>query len=168
MALIRGVEHKLKNFQDLLEILSDLRKEGKKIVWTNGVFDILHKGHVRHLMSCKAQDNEVLVVGLNSDSSARELKGPDRPKMPEDERAEIISALGCVDYVTIFRELSPAKHIEAIKPEIYAKGEYNLETMNQEERKIVEGYEGKIIFTGDKVNSTTDIINKIRADNKNK
>lgn len=163
-----GVKEKLKNFEDLFKIVIDLKKQGKKIVWTNGCFDILHKGHVNHLNE-SSQQGDILIIGLNSDSSTRALKGPERPKMPQDERAELLSSFGSVDYIIIYDELSPAKYIASFMPDVYVKGgEYNIDTCNQDERKIVEAYGGKIVFTSDKVNSTTSIIERIKKEINNK
>ncbi len=98
-----------------------LRREGKKIVFTNGCFDILHVGHVRYLQAARDL-GDVLVLALNSDSSVRSIKGEKRPVVPEGERAEVISALKCVDYVTLFGEDTPLALIELLKPDILVKG----------------------------------------------
>ena len=98
-----------------------LRAEGKRIVFTNGVFDILHVGHVRYLEAARAL-GDVLFVGINSDASVRRLKGPTRPINQEDERAEVIAALRCVEAVCIFTEDTPHALIEAVRPLIHAKG----------------------------------------------
>lgn len=98
-----------------------LRKSGKRIVFTNGCFDLLHIGHVRYLERAGAL-GDVLVIGVNSDRSVRKLKGSGRPLMPEGERAEILAALSFVDYVTIFGEDTPAELIEKIKPDVLVKG----------------------------------------------
>lgn len=98
-----------------------LRKSGKRIVFTNGCFDLLHIGHVRYLERAGSL-GDVLVVGVNSDRSVRKLKGSGRPLMPEGERAEILAALSFVDYVTIFEEDTPAELIEKIKPDVLVKG----------------------------------------------
>ncbi|MDP8247743.1 MAG: D-glycero-beta-D-manno-heptose 1-phosphate adenylyltransferase [Candidatus Tritonobacter lacicola] len=98
-----------------------LRKSGKRIVFTNGCFDLLHIGHVRYLERAGSL-GDVLVVGVNSDRSVRKLKGSGRPLMPEGERAEILAALSFVDYVTIFGEDTPAELIEKIKPDVLVKG----------------------------------------------
>lgn len=98
-----------------------LRGEGKRVVFTNGVFDILHVGHVRYLQAARAL-GDALLVGVNSDASVRRLKGPTRPLNPEDERAEVIAALSCVDGVCVFGEDTPHALIEAVRPNIHAKG----------------------------------------------
>lgn len=101
--------------------LPKLRKKRKKVVFTNGCFDIIHAGHVRYLSKARSL-GDVLVLGLNSDSSVRSIKGPLRPIVPEGERAEVLSALSCIDYIVLFGNPTPLKLIEAIKPDILAKG----------------------------------------------
>jgi D-beta-D-heptose 7-phosphate kinase/D-beta-D-heptose 1-phosphate adenosyltransferase len=131
-------------------------------VWTNGCFDIIHAGHVLYLERA-AREGDVLVVGLNSDASVRALKGPSRPIVPEDERALIISALGAVGFVALFEDVSPLAAIEALRPDVYVKGgDYTIETINQDERKLVEGYGGRIaIIPGVDGRSTTNIIRRL-------
>jgi D-glycero-beta-D-manno-heptose 1-phosphate adenylyltransferase len=107
--------------EDLLEIIKPLAGCGQKIVFTNGCFDILHTGHVRYLSAAKAQ-GDVLVVGLNSDLSVRNIKGEKRPILDQNERAEIIAALACVNYVTIFDALDPLDLVTAIGPDVIVKG----------------------------------------------
>jgi rfaE bifunctional protein nucleotidyltransferase chain/domain len=98
-----------------------LRAEGKRVVFTNGVFDILHVGHVRYLEQARAL-GDVLFLGLNSDASVRRLKGPTRPINPEGERAEVVAALRCVEAVCIFGEDTPHALIEVVRPHVHAKG----------------------------------------------
>ncbi len=98
-----------------------LRDTGRRIVFTNGVFDILHVGHVRYLEAARAL-GDTLLVGVNSDASVRRLKGPERPLNPQDERAEVLAALRCVDGVCVFEEDTPHALIEAVRPAIHAKG----------------------------------------------
>lgn len=120
---------KIVNKEEIINIVKNLKKENKKTVFTNGCFDILHVGHVRYLKASK-KCGDVLIVGVNSDSSVKNLKGPTRPINNENDRAEIISELGFVDYVILFSENSPAKLLEEIKPDIYTKGaDYTLETL---------------------------------------
>ncbi len=144
--LIEGEHKKLKSLEQIKGIVDSEKSKGKKVVWTNGCFDILHKGHVRYL--AKARElGDLLVVGLNSDKSVRELKGKDRPIMSQDDRAEILSCLEQVDYVTIFSEKTARNCLKTIQPDIYVKGnDYSLESMDQEERKIIEDYGGKMSF----------------------
>jgi D-beta-D-heptose 7-phosphate kinase/D-beta-D-heptose 1-phosphate adenosyltransferase len=102
-------------------LAADLRRAGKQVVFTNGVFDILHPGHIRYLKAARSH-GDVLIVGVNSDRSVRANKGPGRPVIPEEERAEVLSALACVDAVVIFEEPTPAAIIEAIQPDVLVKG----------------------------------------------
>jgi len=112
---------KIEKREDLQRIIRDLKVKGKRIVFTNGCFDLLHIGHVRYLEEAKSL-GDILVVGVNSDASVRSLKGPNRPILPEEERAEILSGLGCVDYVTIFDEPTPSNLISLLLPHILVKG----------------------------------------------
>ena len=98
-----------------------LRACGKRVVFTNGVFDILHVGHVRYLQAARTL-GDALLVGINADASVRRLKGPTRPLNPEDERAEVIASLACVDGVCLFAEDTPEEMIRAVRPNIHAKG----------------------------------------------
>src|SRR5262249_14196872 len=106
---------------EAVELVRRSREEGKKIVFTNGVFDLLHPGHVRYLRHARGL-GDALIVGLNSDRSVRNVKGPERPITPELERAEILAALACVDAVAIFDEETPFEIISAIQPDILVKG----------------------------------------------
>ncbi len=115
------MKQKIKARKELLGIINDLKAEGKRVVFTNGCFDLLHIGHIRYLEEAKAL-GDVLVVGVNSDASVRKLKGPKRPVLPEAERAEILSGLGCVDYITLFDEMDPLKLITSLQPNVLVKG----------------------------------------------
>ena len=115
------MKQKIKTRKELLRIIKDLKAKGKRIVFTNGCFDLLHIGHVRYLEKAKGL-GDVLFGGVNSDSSIRKLKGPKRPILSEEERAEILSGLGCVDYVTLFDEIDPLKLITSLQPDVLAKG----------------------------------------------
>ena len=115
--------------KEIIEIVRKGQTEGKTFVATNGCFDILHVGHVRYLQKTKALADYSIVM-LNSDKSVKMIKGEDRPINNEQDRAELLSALSCVDYVVLFEEKSPAALLEAIKPDIYTKGaDYTLETL---------------------------------------
>jgi len=107
--------------EEFAALADTLRARGKRVVFTNGVFDILHVGHVRYLQAARAL-GDALLVGVNADASVRRLKGPTRPLNPEDERAEVIAALACVDGVCLFEEDTPHALIEAVRPAIHAKG----------------------------------------------
>jgi rfaE bifunctional protein nucleotidyltransferase chain/domain len=112
---------KIINLKDLLEKISLFHRRDKKIVFTNGCFDIMHVGHVRYLIAAKAK-GEILVVGLNSDKSVNAIKGEKKPIICESQRAEVLAGLCCVDYITIFDEPDPLKLIQAIKPDVLVKG----------------------------------------------
>jgi len=115
------MKEKIKKREELLGIIKDLKAKGKRIVFTNGCFDLLHVGHVRYLEEAKTL-GDILVVGVNSDASVRKLKGPKRPVLPAEERTEILSGLGCVDYVTTFDELDPLALITSLQPNVLVKG----------------------------------------------
>lgn len=154
------MKDKIKKRDELCQIVKTLKENGKKIVFTNGCFDILHIGHIRYLEKAKSL-GDILIVGLNSDSSVQIIKGPLRPIIPQQERAEILSALSCVDYVTIFDEETPYKLISMILPHILVKGgDWTKETTIGKE--VVEREGGEVIilpFVGGV--STTNIINAI-------
>ncbi len=140
------------------------RSAGRRVVLTNGVFDLLHTGHIHALQAARAQ-GDALVVALNSDASVRELKGPTRPVQSEAERAYALGALSCVDGVVIFREKRLTAEIRALRPEVYAKsGDYTLEKMNQEERAELERIGARIVFVPFLAGfSTTGLIARIKA-----
>src|SRR5439155_25829994 len=121
--------------EELEQRANKLRAAGKKIVASNGCFDLLHVGHVRYLNAARAF-GDALIVGINGDSSVRELKGAGRPINRENDRAEIVAALECVDLVTIFLEVRATRFLELASPHIYVKGgDYNRDTLNAEERQ---------------------------------
>ena len=150
----------LKTQDEIIKIVRNGQAEGKTFVVTNGCFDILHVGHVRYLQKTKDYADNLIVM-LNSDYSVKSIKGPERPINCEEDRAEILSALSCVDYVVLFDEKSPAKLLEDIKPNVYTKGaDYTLETLP--ERDVVLRNNIKVEFI-DFVEgkSTTNVIKKI-------
>jgi D-beta-D-heptose 7-phosphate kinase/D-beta-D-heptose 1-phosphate adenosyltransferase len=106
---------------ELKATVDRLKREGKKVVFTNGCFDILHAGHTRYLREARKL-GDALILALNSDSSVRSIKGPMRPIVPESERAEVVGALDSVDYVTVFDELTPLELIEFLRPDVIVKG----------------------------------------------
>jgi D-glycero-beta-D-manno-heptose 1-phosphate adenylyltransferase len=136
------------------------RSKGKKIVLANGCFDLFHVGHIRYLQGAK-ELGDILIVGINSDDQVRKLKGLKRPFMPENERAEIIDALACVDYVTVFTEPTVTELIRAVRPDFHAKGtDYTPETVP--EKDIVAEYGGQVKIVGDPKNhSSTDLLIKV-------
>jgi D-glycero-beta-D-manno-heptose 1-phosphate adenylyltransferase len=154
---------KLCGWPELLARRAEWRASGQTVVWTNGCFDLLHAGHVKSLLAARKL-GDVLVVGLNSDSSVRQLKGPGRPIMLEAERAEILAAMACVDAVLIFDELTPEHALERLQPEIHCKGaDYGRTGKPVPEAKIVEAYGGRVAFLPMLQGlSTTDIVEQIR------
>ena len=128
---------------ELASILQQTRASGDVVVTTNGCFDVLHLGHLRYLQAAR-QLGDLLVVAVNSDNSVRQLKGENRPLVPEEERAEMLAGLECVDYVVIFPELTPIDLLAELKPNIHVKGgDYKLEQLI--ERDVVEANGGKVI-----------------------
>ncbi len=148
----------------LIEAVNNLRSNEKTVVLANGCFDLFHVGHVRYLQGARAI-GDVLVVGINSDRQTRELKGPNRPFMPENERAEIVSSLRCVDLVTIFDEPTVKELIRAIRPDFHAKGtDYTTDTVP--EREIIRELGGRVVIVGDrKDHSSTELIEAVRDRN---
>lgn len=136
------------------------RQNKRKIVLANGCFDLFHVGHIRYLAGAKAL-GDYLVVGINSDEQVRRLKGERRPFMPARERAEIVSALRFVDYVTIFSEPTVEELIRALRPDIHAKGtDYTIESVP--ERDIIREYGGRVAIVGDpKDHSSTELIHRV-------
>ena len=129
---------KIVELEQVSRYCEKLRAAGKKLVATNGCFDLLHVGHVRYLQAARAL-GDFLAVGLNGDSSVRELKGSGRPVTTESDRAELLAALQCIDLVTVFPELRATQFIAAVRPAIYVKGgDYSSETLNEEERALLK------------------------------
>lgn len=153
----------LVNRNEIRALINKIHKEGKTVVTTNGCFDILHVGHVRYLEKTKTF-GDYLVVLLNSDKSVRSIKGPTRPINNEADRAEILSALRCVDYVVLFDEDSPRNLLDEMKPDVYTKGaDYTMETLpeadimrkNNTRVEFIEFVEGK---------STTGILMQVKGE----
>lgn len=147
-----------------MEIVEAEKSRGKTVVFANGVFDILHVGHVRYLNEAKKM-GDILIVAVNDDDSVRRLKGNDRPLMPVEERMEILSALSCGDYIIKFGEATVANLLLALKPHIQVKGtDYTEESVP--EREVVRSYGGKVAIAGDpKDRSSTGYHSKIRGSN---
>ena len=148
--------------KNIIPLIKDLKKQGLKIVTTNGCFDILHVGHLRYLKKAKSF-GDILVVALNSDSSTKALKGETRPINNQNDRAELLSNLNCVDIVVIFDEISPEKLLVEIAPDIHTKGaDYTLETLPEAKAIIEVG--GRIEFIEFvEGKSTTNTIKKING-----
>lgn len=154
--------NKLKTLVELKPILAREKRAGKTIVLANGGFDLIHVGHVRYLRDAKAR-GDILVAAVNSDSSLRALKGPGRPLLPQDERAEILSAFSFVDYVTVFNELNVERLLLELQPDVHAKGsDYTKDSVP--EKDTVKRIGGRVaIAGGPKVRNTSDIIQKISS-----
>jgi len=137
--------------------LAEHRQRGQTIALANGVFDLLHVGHLRYLQGA-AQQADVLVVAVNDDAAVRHLKGVGRPIVGERERAELVDALRGVDYVTVFAELTVGSLLDALRPDVHCKGtDYTVESVP--ERAVVEAYGGRTAIVGDpKEHSTRDIV----------
>ncbi len=148
------------SLEEAAEVAARLKAEGKRLVLANGCFDLLHVGHVRYLQGARRL-GDALLVAVNSDASVRRLKGPGRPLMAESERAEIVSALGCVDYVLIFPDDTVDALISGLRPAVHAKGtDYTEETVP--ERASVLSAGGAVAIVGDaKRHSTRDLIQTI-------
>jgi len=158
--MIRDTKDKIVQRDALARIMRDIEAAGKKVVFTNGCFDLIHVGHVRYLREARLL-GDVLVVGLNSDSSVQAIKGPSRPLQPEGDRAEILASFECVDYVTLFDEETPHALIAAVVPNVLVKGgDWPLDQIVG--RDIVEAHGGLVttipVIEG---RSTTDILNRI-------
>jgi len=144
-------------------ISKTLQAAGKTVVFTNGCFDILHAGHVRYLAGAR-QLGDCLIVGLNSDSSVRQLKGPNRPVNCQEDRAEVLAGLAAVDYVVVFDETTAENLVAVVQPDVYAKGgDYSIEKLP--EGKIVAAHGGRIVLVPEVPGrSSSNIIEKINRE----
>ncbi len=151
---------KIKSIQDLKKVVAEYRSLGKRIVFANGCFDLLHAGHVRYLESAK-ESGEILIVGINGDACVAALKGPGRPLQPEADRAEILASMACVDFVLLFDAPTVDGILRELKPDVHAKGtDYTQESVP--ERETVLSYGGRVVIAGDpKGHSTRDLIQLI-------
>jgi rfaE bifunctional protein nucleotidyltransferase chain/domain len=152
--------NKVVSREQLADCVREERAAGRTIAFANGCFDILHVGHVRYLESA-AREGDVLVVALNDDASVRQLKGEGRPILPASDRAELVAALRCVDYVVIFSEPTVGPLLTAVRPDVHCKGtDYTVESVP--ERDIVLGYGGRTAIVGDpKDHSTRELLARI-------
>jgi len=152
---------KIVSRQGLAAILEEHRRASRKIVFANGVFDLLHVGHVRYLEAARAE-GDLLVVGINSDSSTRKLKGPGRPILTERARAALVAALKSVNYVVIFDELDVNSLLKELQPDIHAKGtDYTADTVPERELAALLGI--RVAIVGDpKQHSTRDLLARLR------
>jgi D-glycero-beta-D-manno-heptose 1-phosphate adenylyltransferase len=153
-------------WDQLPEWRAALRKSGKRLVVTNGCFDLLHPGHVTYLEAARNL-GDALLIGLNSDASVRELKGPGRPLNPEQDRAAVVAALESVSGLCIFNERTATRFLAAAQPDIYVKGgDYTVDSLNQDERRTVESAGGRIVIMSlVPGNSTTALLEKIGKKN---
>lgn len=151
---------KILSREDLARRIAADRAAGRTVAFANGCFDLLHVGHVRYLESA-AREADVLVVAINDDASVRMLKGEGRPILPAHDRAELVAALRCVDYVVIFAEPTVGPLLTTLKPDVHCKGtDYTVDSVP--ERDIVRGYGGRIAIVGDpKDHSTRDLLARI-------
>jgi rfaE bifunctional protein nucleotidyltransferase chain/domain len=148
----------------LHEVLEEHRRAGRKIVFANGIFDLLHVGHVRYLKAARAE-GDILIVGINSDASARKLKGEGRPILTERARGALVAALADVDYVIIFDELDVNSLLREFQPDVHAKGtDYTAETVPERELAALLGI--RVAIVGDpKQHSTRDLLARLRQRN---
>jgi D-glycero-beta-D-manno-heptose 1-phosphate adenylyltransferase len=143
-----GCADKILSAEALANWRQALRERQQRLVVTNGCFDLLHAGHVTYLEAAR-NSGDALLVGVNSDDAVRGLKGPGRPINSEADRALIVAALESVDAVCIFQERDAVRFLERTEPDVYVKGgDYTIDTINQEERRLVEGLGGRIVLLG--------------------
>src|SRR5881296_2627970 len=157
---------KIVDLEELSDRCEKLRAAGKKLVATNGCFDLLHVGHVRYLQAARAL-GDFLAVGLNGDRSVRELKGSGRPITTERDRAEVLAALQCVDLVSIFPQIRATQFLAAVRPAIYVKGgDYSCDTLNEEEHATLKKIGAEIrLIPFEAGYSTSRLIEQIRKNN---
>ena len=153
---------KIRTLAETVAALEEPRRRGLKVAMANGVFDLLHVGHVRYLQAAKEMA-DLLVVAVNSDASTRAYKGPTRPVVPEAERAELLAALTCVDYVVVFEETDVRKVLRTLKPDLHVKGtDYTPESIP--EREEVMAYGGRVAVAGDpKDHSSTELMARMKG-----
>lgn len=137
------IEEKIKSISQLKKIVNSLKAKGKRIVFTNGCFDILHFGHVKYLEQAKKK-GDILIVAINSDRSIKKIKGKKRPIMPQKQRTRLVAALESVDYVTIFNQSTPLKLIKLLKPQVLVKGA-DWKTKDIVGGEVVKSYQGKVV-----------------------
>jgi len=153
---------KVQTLDQLIRSLETARESGSSVALANGLFDILHVGHL-HYLEAAGKQADLLVVAINSDRSARELKGPTRPVTPEAQRAELIAGFACVDFVTIFDDNTVESVLRALRPQVHCKGtDYTAETVP--EAGVAREVGARVAIVGDaKTHSTRDIIRKLRS-----
>ena len=156
-----GVSGKLKSFEEIKSIVVRARNNGKRVAFTNGCFDLLHRGHVHVLRAARACA-DLLIVGINSDQSVKQIKGPARPVLPESDRCELVGAMEMVDFVVLFNEPDPYSLISAIRPDVLVKGgDWNTDKIIGAD--LVEEAGGRVVVVPYiKGFSTTEIIERIK------
>ena len=159
---MRTARSKIGSLDEVRERVEAARAAGRTIALANGVFDLLHVGHVRYLQGAKAEA-DVLVVGVNGDASVRRLKGPDRPILPAGDRALLVAAQRAVDHVTVFEEDDVTRLLLTLRPDVHCKGtDYTLETVP--ERDVVRSYGGRVAIVGDaKDHDTRALLARLRG-----
>ncbi len=159
-------QRKVISAADLAARRDDLDRDGRRLVFTNGCFDLLHVGHVRYLQAARAL-GDALAIGLNADESVRALKGPGRPLHSADDRAEVLAALACVDYVSVFSDPRATTLLAEVRPHVYVKGgDYQLETLNPAEFAVLQTIGARIEFVPMVPGrSTTRTIERMQAGN---
>jgi D-glycero-beta-D-manno-heptose 1-phosphate adenylyltransferase len=168
--LLYETQYKITDRQELAAVVQRRQQAGERGVFTNGCFDLLHLGHVRYLQAARAL-GDFLILGLNNDAGVRLLKGPGRPLVPALERAEILAALSCIDYVTIFAEATAGPLVQLLRPAIYVKGgDYaaaqagEVDTKRLPEAKVVQAYGGSVHLIPYLLHhSTTELIATIQS-----
>lgn len=157
------VANKIKTLDELIPIVERAKAEGRRVIFANGCFDVLHGGHISYLEDAAAQ-GDILIVALNSDRSTRGLKGPDRPFYPQEQRLEILAAMEMVDYLVAFDEPTVSPLLEKLRPHVHAKGtDYTRETVPERDTALALGIE--IYIAGaPKENASRQIISKIRSE----
>jgi D-glycero-beta-D-manno-heptose 1-phosphate adenylyltransferase len=147
----------------LVELVAADRRAGRTVAFANGCFDLLHVGHVRYLEGAKREADR-LIVAVNGDDSVRELKGPGRPILPADARAELVAALRSTDYVVVFADPTVERLLRLLKPDVHCKGtDYTVDTVP--ERDVVRSYGGRIAIVGDpKEHSTRQLLERLKGD----
>jgi D-beta-D-heptose 7-phosphate kinase/D-beta-D-heptose 1-phosphate adenosyltransferase len=157
--MIRSPASKILSLEEMMKERERLRREGSKLVFTNGCFDLVHPGHVEYLYFARSQ-GDALVVGLNADRSVRRLKGQRRPIVPEQDRARVLAALECVDYVVLFAEEEPRDLIKKLLPDILVKGEDWAHYVSG--REAVEAHGGRVVLAPlVEGRSTSDLVRRI-------
>jgi rfaE bifunctional protein nucleotidyltransferase chain/domain len=164
---LRESEEKIRSLEELSFEIQEIKAQGKIVVLANGVFDLIHVGHVRYLAGAR-REGDFLAVAVNGDESARSLKGEGRPFLPAAERAEILAALECVDRVIIFEEKNVERVLRALEPDVHAKGtDYTADTVP--ERAVTASFGGRTAIVGDpKDHSSTDLLRVIRGRRENR